>query len=91
MELKELPLEELSPATVWSAMDPETIVVGGHDDPVGLDEVRAQIETTRACLALVRQALEEGLTLEETAARAEGGFAPQWVAFFYRLLNAAGR
>ena len=25
-----------------------------------------------------------------TAARAEGRFAPQWVAFFYRLENATG-
>ena len=49
---------------------------------VGLAEVRAQIAVSRACMALVRQALEEGLPIKETAARAEGTFAPQWVGFF---------
>jgi len=71
-----------------ASMHPKTIVVGGHEGVVGLAEVRAQIEATRGCMALVRQALEEGLTTEETAARAEGTFAPQWVGFFYRLFSA---
>ena len=70
------------------SMHPETVVVGGHDDPVGLDAVRAQIEVSRACMALVRTALEDGLTVEQTAERG-ADFPPQWVAFFYRLLSTS--
>jgi hypothetical protein len=69
------------------SMHPETIVVSGHDAPTDLAAVRAQIAASRACMALVRQALDEGLTVEATAERAAGRFAPQWVAFFYRLLS----
>jgi glyoxylase-like metal-dependent hydrolase (beta-lactamase superfamily II) len=69
------------------AMHPETIVVSGHDAPTDLAAVRAQIEASRACMALVRAALDEGLTLEATAERAAGRFAPQWVGFFYRLFS----
>lgn len=69
------------------SMHPETIVVSGHDAPTDLAAVRAQIEASRACMALVREALAEGLTVEATAERAAGRFAPQWVAFFYRLFS----
>ncbi len=67
-------------------MHPETVVVSGHDDPVGLDAVRAQIEVSRSCMALVRTALEDGLTVEQTTERGTD-FPPQWVAFFYGLLS----
>ena len=63
-----------------------TIVVSRHDDPVGLDAVRAQIEVSRACMVLVRAALADGLTVEQAAERGTD-FPPQWVAFFYRLLS----
>jgi cyclase len=72
-----------------SGMDPATIVVGGHEEPVGLGEVRRQIRTTRAAMAFVREALAEGLTAEQTAERAAGRFPPQWVAFFHRSLGAS--
>ena len=72
------------------SMHPETVVVSGHDEPTDLDAVRAQIAASRACWSLVREAVGEGLTLEETAERADGLFAPQWVAFFYRLEVAQG-
>ena len=52
--------------------------MSGHDDPVGLDAVRAQIEVSRA--------LADGLTVEQAAERGTD-FPPQWVAFFYRLLS----
>ena len=73
--------------SLLDSMHPETVVVSGHDDPVGLDAVRAQIDVSRACMKLVRAALEDGLTVEETAERGKE-FPPQWVAFFYRLLSA---
>jgi cyclase len=68
-----------------AAMDEGTIVVGGHDAPVGLDELRNQIQETRFCMNLVRRALSDGKTLEETVASAGDRFAPQWVGYFYRL------
>ena len=57
-----------------------------HDDPVGLDAVRAQIEVSRACMVLVRAALADGLTVEPAAERGPD-FPPHLVAFFYRLLS----
>ncbi len=48
-------------------MHPETIVVGGHEAPVGLDAIRDQIEASRACMTFVRASIEEGMTLEATA------------------------
>jgi glyoxylase-like metal-dependent hydrolase (beta-lactamase superfamily II) len=74
--------------TLLDSMHPGTIVVGGHEAPTDLAAVRTQIEASRACMALVRAALEEGLTVEATAERAQGRFAPQWVAFFYRLFSS---
>jgi hypothetical protein len=71
-------------------MHPETIVVGGHADPADLAAVRAQIVESRACIALVRAALADGLTLEETAQRGADRFAPQWIAFFHRSLAGQG-
>jgi len=68
-----------------ASMDAHTIVIGGHDAPVGLDEVRAQIGETRSCMNLVRRALADGKTIEETVASAGDRFAPQWVGYFYRL------
>ena len=67
-------------------MDPETVVFGGHDGPDDLDAVRAQIEASRTCMAVVRTALEEGLTIEQTAERG-ADFPPQWIAVFYRVLS----
>jgi glyoxylase-like metal-dependent hydrolase (beta-lactamase superfamily II) len=72
------------------SMHPETIVVGGHADPADLAAVRAQIVESRACIALVRAALADGLTLEETAQRGADRFAPQWIAFFHRSLGGQG-
>jgi len=69
-------------------MHPETVVIGGHDGPVGLDEVRGQIAESRACMAHARQAVEEGASLEAAVASAEGRFPPQWIAFFYRVLSS---
>jgi cyclase len=72
------------------AMDPTTVVVGGHGDPVGLDAVRGQIAASRACMALVRESLADDLSLEETAERGADRFPPQWVAFFYGLFTQGG-
>jgi hypothetical protein len=41
-------------------------------------------------MALVREALADGLTLEETAQRGADRFAPQWIAFFYRSFAGPG-
>lgn len=72
------------------AMDPATVVVGGHGDPVALEVVRGQIAVSRACMAFVREGLSEELSMEETAERAAGRFPPQWVAFFYELFTQRG-
>ena len=72
------------------AMHPETVVVGGHEEPADIDAVRAQIAATRACMGLVREAIADGLSVEDTLQRAEGRFPPQWVGFFYRLLTRSG-
>lgn len=69
------------------SMPPGTVVVGGHEEPADPAAVRAQIETSRAAMALVREAIEEGLSLEDTVARGGDRFPPQWVAFFYRLFT----
>ena len=69
------------------SMDPATIVVSGHDETTDLSAVRDQIAESRACMVFVRASIAEGLTVEETAERAGGRFAPQWVAFFYRALK----
>lgn len=71
------------------SMHPETVVVVGHERPVTIDDVRGQIEVTRSCMALVRSALEEGLSVEETAARGEARYPPQWIGFFYQLFDPA--
>ena len=65
-----------------------TVVVGGHDDPVDVAAVREQIAVSRGCMELVRKALAEGLTRDETVARAEGTYAAPWVRFFYGALSA---
>lgn len=67
---------------------PETIVVGGHDEPTDLPAVREQIAGSRACMELVRGAIADGLDAEATAERAAGRFPPQWVTFFHRMLSA---
>lgn len=69
------------------ALPEGTVVVAGHDGPVGVDAVRAQIAESRACMALVREALAQGLDRDQTVARAEGRFAAPWVRFFYGALS----
>jgi glyoxylase-like metal-dependent hydrolase (beta-lactamase superfamily II) len=64
-----------------------TVVVGGHDAPAGVAAVSAQVDESRACMALVRQALDEGLDRDATVARAEGRFTAPWVRFFYAALS----
>ena len=72
------------------SMDPTTIVVGGHEEPADLDAVRAQIAETRACMALVRDAIDDGLSIEAATERGAGRFPPQWVGFFYRRFTQPG-
>lgn len=72
------------------SLAPETIVVGGHDEPTDLAAVRAQIAASRACMALVREAIADGLDAAAAAERAGDRFPPQWVGFFHRLLSANG-
>lgn len=72
------------------SMHPETVVVGGHEEPVPLSQVRAQVAVSRACLSFVRGAISRDLAVESAAQEAEGRFPPQWVAFFYRALEATG-
>ena len=67
------------------SMDLATVVVGGHEEIGDLAAVRAQIEVSRACMAFVRGAMEDGLTIEQTAEQGVDRFPPQWVAFFYGL------
>jgi len=68
-------------------LPPGTVVVGGHDAPAGVEAVRAQVAESRACMAMVRAALDEGLTRDETVARAGDRFAAPWVRFFYAALS----
>lgn len=75
---------------LMASMHPETAVIGGHDEPTTPADVRRQIETTRAAMARVREAIDEGLSLEETRERATDRFPPQWLAFFYRLFTERG-
>ena len=72
------------------SMDPETVVVGGHESPTDLGAVRAQIETSRACLAFVESAIADGLTIEQTAERGAERFPVAWIAFFYGYLSREG-
>lgn len=65
----------------------ETVVVGGHDEPTDPAAVLAQIAETRGCMALVREALAEGLDLEATVERAAGRYPAPWVAYFHRALG----
>ncbi len=69
------------------SMDEETVVLGGHEEPTDLGAVRAQISASRACMSLVRGAIADGLTMEETAQRAADQYPPQWVGFFYQLFS----
>lgn len=69
---------------------PETIVVGGHDEPTDLAAVRAQIAASRACMDFARQAIADGLDAAAAAERAGDRFPPQWVGFFHRVLSADG-
>lgn len=69
------------------ALPPGTVVVGGHDGPAQVDAVRAQIAESRACMALVRDALAQGLSRDETVARADGRYPAPWVRFFYGALS----
>ncbi|MEM7416902.1 MAG: MBL fold metallo-hydrolase [Gemmatimonadota bacterium] len=68
-------------------MDPATVVVPGHADVADVETVRAQIATTRACMAFVRAALEDGKGIEQTAIEGMERFPPQWIAFFYGLFS----
>ena len=70
------------------SMDPETIVVAGHEDPTNLAAVRAQIDASRACMAYVERALAEGLTIEQTAEQGSDLFPVPWIAFFYGYFSA---
>jgi len=70
------------------SMDPATVVVGGHEEVADLAAVRTQIEVSRACMTYVRESLEKGLTIEQTAEQGVDRFPVQWVAFFYQLLGA---
>lgn len=79
-------LDELD--ALLDSMHPETVVVGGHDEPADLDAVREQIETTRAAMAFVREGIEEGLSPEEISEAGTDRFPPQWIGFFYRLFTA---
>ncbi|MDX1493596.1 MAG: MBL fold metallo-hydrolase [Longimicrobiales bacterium] len=69
------------------AMHPETVVIGGHDEPTDLAAVREQIRASRETMAFVRDALERDLSLEESAAEGADRFPAPWIAFFYRLFN----
>ena len=69
------------------SMHPETVVVGGHEEPADLAAVRAQIETSRAAMDFVRDAMEAGSTLDEAAEAGAERFAPQWIAFFWGVLG----
>lgn len=68
------------------SMHPETVVVGGHEEPADLAAVRSQIETSRAAMDFVRDALDAGSTLEEAAEAGADRFPPQWIAFFWGVL-----
>jgi glyoxylase-like metal-dependent hydrolase (beta-lactamase superfamily II) len=70
------------------SMPPETIVVGGHEDPTDVAAVRAQIATSRACMAFVEGAVSEGLSIEETAEQGSDRFPVAWIAFFYGYFSA---
>jgi len=71
------------------ALDPGTVVVGGHDPPTDLAAVRAQIVETRACMAFVSSAVADGRSLEQTVEAAEGRFPAPWVRFFHGLFSEA--
>ena len=73
-----------------ATMHPETVVIGGHEEPADLAAVRHQIAESRACMELTRAAIAEGLSLEAAAERAVDRFPPQWVAFFYGVLSQRG-
>lgn len=64
-------------------MNESTVVVGGHEAIADVAAVRAQIETSRACMDFVRESIEEGLSIEATAEKGMDRFPPQWIAFFY--------
>ncbi len=66
-------------------MDPSTVIVSGHEAVSDVNAVRLQIATTRACMAYVRESLEKGLSIEDTARGAEDRFPAAWIAFFYGL------
>ena len=68
-------------------LPPGTVVVGGHDAPAGAGALRAQVGESRACMALVREAIADGLSREETVARAARRFGAPWVRFFYAALS----
>lgn len=68
------------------ALPEGTVVVGGHDAPVGVDAVRRQVAESRACMAFVRDALERGLSRDEAVAFGEDRFPAPWVRFFYGVL-----
>jgi len=72
------------------SMDPETIVVGGHEEPADVDAVRAQIEVSRACMAYVSEAVDRGLTIEETAEQGADRFPVPWIAFFFGWFSSQG-
>lgn len=78
-------LDELD--ALLDSMHPETVVIGGHDEPAEVEAVRAQIHTSREAMTFVREAVDEGLSVEEAAEAGADRFPPQWIGFFYRLLR----
>ncbi|MBT8487682.1 MAG: MBL fold metallo-hydrolase [Gemmatimonadetes bacterium] len=68
-------------------MHPETVAIGGHDGPTDLAAVREQVTVSRAAMAFTREALADGLTMEQAVERAADRFPAQWVGFFYRLFS----
>lgn len=68
-------------------MNASTVVVGGHEAIADVAAVRAQIEVSRACMAFVRESIEDGLTIEATAEKGMDRFPPQWVAYFYGVFT----
>jgi glyoxylase-like metal-dependent hydrolase (beta-lactamase superfamily II) len=72
------------------SMDPAAVVVGGHEGVADLSAVRAQIATSRACLAFAEQAFRDGLTLEEAAEAGGDRFPVPWIAFFYGYYASNG-
>lgn len=64
-----------------------TVVVGGHDAPVGVQAVRDQVAESRACMSAVGEALAAERSLDETLEETGDRFPAGWVRFFYGALG----